>query len=264
MIEPMDHQRRAIPSPLASWVVVLGMATGVTGCTSLESSGGTRTVETATSYQWLKKEPANKVMDGTQMASLSPTESVKHGINDMLFILGDEALREPGLGQERRQQIEQVIRHHVNIEQMAQRSLGAPWSTLSVPERQEFVSLFVELIRDLVANKIDQYYDEQVFYFLEQREGNFAEVRTHLIGTKVNTSVDFRLEHHSGDWLVYDVVIDGACIVANYRTQFDRISRDHAHAGLVGKMKQRAFTVKLFEKTTPVPAILTMDTDSSR
>ena len=254
-------------SHLASWVVVLGLATAVTGCAWLESSGRTRLVDTS-NHQWLKRQPAVIVIvdGGDRVAPLdySPTESVKNTITDVLSILGNEALRQPGRCEERRQQIEQVIRHRVNFEQMAQRSLGAPWTRLSDTERQEFVSLFVELIRDTVANKIDQYYDEQVFYLVEQRAGSFAEVRTNLIGPKVDTSLDFRLENHSGDWLVYDVVIDGASIVRNYRIQFGRIIRDNAYAGLVEKMKQRALTVKRFEKTAPAIALLTTDTSDSR
>ena len=254
-------------SHLASWIVVLGMATAVTGCASLESSGGTRMVDTS-NHQWLKRQPATIVIvdSGNRVTPLdySPTESVKNTINDVLFILGNEALKQPGRVEERRHQIEQVIRHHVNFEQMAQRSLGAPWTRLNDTERQEFVSLFVQLIRDTVANKIDQYYDEQVFYLVEQREGSFAEVRTNLIGPKVNTSLDFRLENHSGDWLVYDVVIDGISTVRNYRTQFGRIIRDNAYAGLVEKMKQKTVTVKWFEKTIPAIALLTTDTSDSR
>jgi phospholipid transport system substrate-binding protein len=115
-----------------------------------------------------------------------------------------------------------------------------------------------------VANKIDQYYDEQVFYLVEQRKGSCAEVRTNLIGPKVDTSLDFRLENHSGDWLVYDVAIDGISTVGNYRTQFGRIIRDNAYAGLVEKMKQRALSMKWFEKTTPAIALLTTDTSDSR
>jgi phospholipid transport system substrate-binding protein len=189
---------------------------------------------------------------------------VKNTITDVLCILGNEALKQPGRVEERRQQIEQVIRHRVNFEQMAQRSLGVPWTRLNDTERQEFVSLFVQLIRDTVANKIDQYYDEQVFYLVEQRKGSFAEVRTNLIGPKVDTSLDFRLENHSGGWLVYDVAIDGISTVGNYRTQFSRIIRDDAYAGLVEKMKQRALSVKWFEKTTPAIALLTTDTSDSR
>lgn len=246
-------------SQFASWVVVLGMAIAVTGCASKESSGRTRMVDTS-NHQWLKRQPAIiAIVDGDTLVvptKYSPTESVKNAIIDLLSILGNEALNQPGRSEERRQQIEQVIRRRVNYVHMAQRSLGTPWIRLSATEQQEFVGLFVELIRDTVANKIDQYYDEQVFYLFEQREGSFAEVRTNLIGPKVDTSLDFRLENHSGNWLMYDVVIDGASIVRNYRTQFSRIIRDNSYAGLVERMKQRALTVKWFEKTTPALALL--------
>ena len=194
----------------------------------------------------------------------SPTESVKNTITDVLAILGNEALRQPGRSEERRHRIEQVIRHRVNFVEMAQRSLGAPWTRLNDTERQEFVSLFVELIRDRVATKIDQYYEEQILYLVERREGSFAEVRTNLIGPKVDTSLDFRLENQSGEWLVYDLVVDGTSIVRNYRTQFGRIIRDNAYAGLVEKMKQRAHSVKGFEKTAPAIALLTTDRPEAR
>jgi len=252
---------------LTSWIVVLGMATAVTGCSWMKSSGGAMMVDQAGHHQ-LKSPPViiATVDDVTRvgLSEYSPTESVKNTITDVLSILGNEALREPGRSEERRQQIEQVIRQRVNVLQMAQRALGSPWKRLNDAERLEFVSLFVELIRDTVANKIDQYYDEQVFYLVEQREGSFAQVRTNLTGPKVDTSVDFRLENQSGEWLVYDVVIDGASIVRNYRTQFSRIIRDSAYAGLTEKMKQRAHTVKWFEKTTPAIALLTTDTSDSR
>ena len=175
-------------SHLVSWIIVLGMATAVTGCSSTKSSGGTKLVDTS-NHQWLMRQPAIMVIvdGGTRVAPFdyTPTESVKNTINDLLFILGNEALKQPGQFEERRQQIEQVIRHRVNFGQMAQRSLGAPWTRLNDTERQKFVNLFVELIRDRVANKIDQYYDEQVFYLVEQREGSFAQVRTNLIGPKL-------------------------------------------------------------------------------
>jgi phospholipid transport system substrate-binding protein len=239
------------------WIAVLGTAAAVTGCVSMKSHGGTSTIDQ------LKSLPAIIVTgDGVSLVEPSedsPTESVKNTISDVLSILRNEALRQPGRFAERRQQIEQVIRQRVNFWQMAQRALGSPWTRLNDREQREFVSLFVELMRDTVANKIDQYYDDQVFYLDEQREGSFAQVRTNLIGPKIDTSLDFRLENRSGEWLVYEVVIDGACIVKNYRTQFGRIIRDSAYAGLVEKMKQRALTVKWFEKTAPAVALLPAD-----
>ena len=251
----------------ALWIVVLGIVTLMTGCVSMKPSGGTMMVDQS-DHHWLKSPPAIiATVDGVTLvepSEFSPTESVKKTITDVLSILGNEGLRQPGRFAERRQQIEQVIRQRVNFWQMAQRALGSPWTNLNDKERQEFMSLFVELIRDTVANKIDQYYDDQVFYLDEQREGRCAQVRTNLIGPKIDTSLNFRLDNQSGEWLVYDVVIDGASIVRNYRTQFSRIIRDSAYAGLVEKMKQRALTVKRFEKTAPSIALLPSDTSDAR
>jgi phospholipid transport system substrate-binding protein len=254
-------------SHLVSWIVVLGMAAAVTGCASIQPSGGTMMVDQPNHHRLIRPPAIITTGNGVTFvppSAYSPTESVKNTINDLLFILGNEALKQPGRSEERRRQIEQVIRHRVNFWQMAQHSLGAPWTRLSDSERQEFVSLFVELIRDRVANKIDQYYDEQVLYLVEQREGSFAQVRTNLIGTKVDTALDFRLENHSGKWLVYDVVIDGTSVVSNYRAQFSRIIQDNTYAGLMEKMKQRAHTVKSFEKTAPTIALLSTDKTESR
>ncbi|MDO9118839.1 MAG: ABC transporter substrate-binding protein [Nitrospira sp.] len=59
--------------------------------------------------------------------------------------------------------------------------------------------------------------------------------------------MDFRLFLQSEEWLVYDVVVDGASIVSNYRAQFTNIIRDVSYVGLVKKMKQNAVSVKFFE-----------------
>jgi phospholipid transport system substrate-binding protein len=50
-----------------------------------------------------------------------------------------------------------------------------------------------------------------------------------------------------GMWLVYDVVIDGASVVHNYRAQFTSIIRDASYSGLVERMREKTFVVKGFE-----------------
>jgi phospholipid transport system substrate-binding protein len=233
-------------------IVVLGLTTAVTGCASIKLSGGTMTVDQSNHHRLISPSAIIATEDGTMLvapSTYSPTESVRSMITAVLAVLGDETLKQPARAKERRQQIERVVRLRVNYGQMAHRSLGSSWSMLSDKERQEFVSLFVKLLRDTIANQIDQYYDEQILYLIEQRESGCAQVRTTLIGPKIDTSLDFRLEKESGEWLVYDVIVDGISTVKNYRTQFSQIIRDKTYAGLVEKMKQRVHIVKGFEKT---------------
>jgi len=183
-------------------------------------------------------------------AEQTATESVKSTIDEVIHILNTEELNQPGRSVERRQKIEHVIRQRVNYEDMAEQALGWPWMALTDSERQEFVALFVQLLRDTFAGRIDNYADEQVLYLSEQYEENCAEVKTKLSGQKVNTLLDFRVVGQDGKWYVYDVVIDGAGIVSNYHAQFASILRDHSYADLVNKMKEKTLVVKAFETTT--------------
>lgn len=87
-------------------------------------------------------------------------------------------------------------------------------------------------------------------YLSEQQEENYTEVRTKLLGQKIDTLLDFRLTDKVDHWHVCDVIIDGASIVSNYRAQFTSIIRNHSYAGLVNKMKEKTLVVKAFETTT--------------
>ena len=182
----------------------------------------------------------------------SATEAVKGTINDLIQVLDDETLKQPEQAEERRHEIEEIIKHRVDYKEMARRALGTPWSTLSHRDQHEFVDLFVQLLRDTFAGRITERSDEQVVFLEELREHAFAEVKAQMKGRKIDTPVDFRLIHHAHEWRVYDVVIDGASIVSNYRSQFTSIIRDVSYVGLVKKMRQKAVAVKVFERS-PVP-----------
>ncbi len=192
------------------------------------------------------------LMIGTPLASAeqTATEAVRGTIDEVIHILNSEELNQPGRSLERRQKIEQIIREHVDYKDMAKLVLGLSWIELADIERQEFVTLFVQLLRDTVAGRIDNYVDEQVLYLSEQHEENCAEVRTRLSGRKTDTFIDFRLADRVGHWYVYDVVIDGVGLVSNYHAQFASIIRAHSYAGLVNKMKEITLVVKAFETTT--------------
>jgi len=177
----------------------------------------------------------------------TPMEAVRITVEEVIRILTNEQLKQPERLAERRQEIERVLRQRVSYEDMAKQALGAQWLSLASLERQEFVDLFVQLLRDAFTGKIDAYADEQVLYLSEQRDGRIAEVRTKLSGRKTDSLLDFRMADRTGTWLVYDVVIDGASIVHNYRAQFASIMRDASYPGLVKKMRDKTLVVKAFE-----------------
>jgi len=180
---------------VASWMMVGGIVTALTGCGWKETSNNKNTIVGHTIDTRMESNPAIAARtDGFgSLDDYSPKDVVKSTIADIHSILGNEALKQSARLGERRQLIEDIIRHRVSYEEVAERALGTQWKRLNAAERQEFVSLFVQLLRDTLASRIDQYYDEEIVYLSERRSGHFAKVRTNLVGSKVDTSLDFRL-----------------------------------------------------------------------
>ena len=176
-----------------------------------------------------------------------PTEAVKETVTELLYILKE--FKAPSRSEARRSEIEQVIRRRVHYEDMAKRSLGPSWAQMNDMGRQEYVGLFVQLLRDALANRMIEYSGERISYLSERRESGFAEVKTSLVGDKVDTFIDFRLMKQNGQWLVYDAVMDGSSLVGSYHAQFASIIREASCAQLVERIKEKTLIVKLFERS---------------
>lgn len=180
-------------------------------------------------------------------AALTPTDIVTQAIATVSQILNDPVLKEPGRSDIRRQAIEQVIRDFVSYQDMARRSLGVTWVSLNESERREFIELFIQLLRDALACRIHDYSTTPITYLSEQRAGLFAEVHTVFRGEKVDTFIDVRLVNRSGDWRMYDAVIDGVSLLENYRAQFSQVIRAASYVGLVRTIEANTVRPKTFE-----------------
>jgi len=170
------------------------------------------------------------------------TEAMKSTITEIIRLLEDKELKQPGMAEERRRLLERVAAARFSYTEMAKRSLGAHWRELTDAEREEFTALFQRLLAKTYARTIEGYAGQQVQYLGERRAEDFAEVRTKIVSDKVETPVDFRLLRMRGDWWVYDVVVDGVSVVSNYRGQFARILRSSSYADLMEQLRKKAET----------------------
>lgn len=172
------------------------------------------------------------------------TDSVRGTINEVIGILENQELKKPERTEERRRLLEKTIGARFNYEEMAKRTLGAHWAKLSDAERREFVGLFTSLLTNSYADKITGYSGEQVQYLNERLEGQYAEVRTKVVSGKSEIPLDYRLLNQSGDWRVYDVIVDGVSLVNNYRGQFTKILRTSSFADLLEQLRKKSEKIK--------------------
>lgn len=174
----------------------------------------------------------------------APTDSMKATIDEVLRIIGEKELKQPGKADERRQQLEKVVGARFDYQEMSRRALGAHWNTLSDQEKQEFVGLFRTLLTNSYADKIETYSGEGVHYLNERTEKDYAEVRTKVLSGKTEIPLDYRLINKAEDWRVYDVVVDGVSLVNNYRGQFTKILRSSSYSDLVDQLRKKSDKLK--------------------
>ena len=176
----------------------------------------------------------------------SPTDAVKGVIDQVVNILNDPALK--AQKDRRRQMVKQTIDRRFDYEEMDKRSLEANWKGLSAGQRQEFVKVFSELLEASYADKIMKYAGEKVRYTGERKDADFAEVQTQLLRKNDKIPMNYRLIEKSGNWMVYDVVIEGVSLVSNYRSQFGQVIRQNSFAELLKRMKTKISELKETER----------------
>lgn len=174
-------------------------------------------------------------------ACATVTDEVKSTVDGVLKIVTDKELKKPQNEQKRRKELKAVIGRIFDYREMAKRSMGVHWKTLTSAQQKEFVSLFATLLENSYAGKIESYHQEKIIYDRESIEGNYAEVNSRIITPKRDEySLDYRLLNEGNKWMVYDVVIEGVSLVSNYRTQFNKIIAEQGYNELLKKLRTKS------------------------
>jgi len=173
----------------------------------------------------------------------APTEQLREHVDQVIKMLQRPELQGDGKTTERRTAVRKIANNIFDFQETAKRSLGRHWQARTPAERDEFTQLFSDLLEHAYFGKIDRYSGENVNYVGESVEGDQATVRTKIL-TKQGSEVpvDYRLLREGAQWRVYDVVIEGVSLIANYRTQFNKIIQTSSFNDLIAKMKAKEFS----------------------
>ena len=155
------------------------------------------------------EEPVSLIRDTTQtmLSELKANKEAIRNDKDKLYDL-----------------IDRVIMPVVDFPLFARLVLGKHWRDASREQRRRFTEEFQTLMLRTYTGSIVDHLDVR-FEYQGQREGSRPDrttVRTelHFDGEGSPVGVDYRLYERSGDWRIYDVVIDGVSTVATFRSSF--------------------------------------------
>ena len=152
------------------------------------------------------------------------------GPADMLTKMTDRVLsiirENPGvLDDERRVReiADQLVLPNIDFHTASQWVLGQHWRSASQAQRDAFVSEFRELLLNTYLRSLSKYQDNTV-RILAERPGQPA--GRAVVDAEVEQAggpramVMFRLHQKDGNWLVYDIVVEGISLVATHRSGF--------------------------------------------
>ena len=170
----------------------------------------------------------------------SPKETVEKGVKEVLTNLTDSAFK----AKSKDEQIEiigTIIDKIFDFEELSRRTLGREWKKMSAAQQKEFVPLFRQLLQGVYADRLLAYSDQKVVFDKETmlKKGR-AEVQSYLQTSDGNKiPLFYRLTDKSGQWKVYDVIIEGVSMVKNYRSQFQEILSKQSPEDLLNTLRKR-------------------------
>jgi len=154
-------------------------------------------------------------------AAAEPLTELRAMVDRIMEILNDEKYQPPEMHAERRRLAIAVGNNYFDYRAMSQSALARLWRDRTEAERQRFVALFTRLVEQVyIIKAIDAYEGQEILVKDQRVQGDRAEVYSVVINNGKEIPIIYKLNRQEDRWLIYDVLIEGVSLIANYRRQF--------------------------------------------
>lgn len=169
-----------------------------------------------------------------------PTEEIKETTDKIIAILTEPALKGPDKKSERNRLVRKVVDERFDWGEMSRRALARHWRKRSDKEKKLFIDLFGKLLERTYMDRVGGYSGEKVLYEGERVDGKYGIVKVKIV-TKKETEipVKYRVKKKGGEWLVYDISVQGVSLINNYRKQFNSIILRSSFNDLIKKLEAK-------------------------
>jgi phospholipid transport system substrate-binding protein len=134
------------------------------------------------------------------------------------------------------QVIDAKVLPHFNFSSMTALAMGQSWNKATPEQKKRLTEEFRTLLVRTYASALAAY-SEQKFDFRPLRAKPTdtdvtVQVRVMQPGAQP-VPIDYSMEKTAAGWKVYDVMVGGVSLVANYRTEFSNVVRESGIDGLI-------------------------------
>lgn len=139
---------------------------------------------------------------------------------------------------EQRAQLKELVNGVIDFRVMGQRALGPHWEDLDEGQRDEFVSVFREVVRAQSMGDLGVYNSAVTYDQIDvQRDSAFVRTQTTYEGR--TTAVEYVLERREDEWRAEDIIIDGVSTVEGYARSFQTVVRKRGFDSLMKSLRKK-------------------------
>jgi phospholipid transport system substrate-binding protein len=142
--------------------------------------------------------------------------------------------------------IEAKVLPHFNFAAMTGLAMGQSWNKASGEQKkrltEEFRTLLVRTYASALAVFSEQKLDFRPLRAKATDTDVMVNVRVMQPGAQP-VAIDYAMEKTAAGWKVYDVMVGGVSLVANYRTEFNNVVREAGVDGLIKNLQGKNRTL---------------------
>jgi phospholipid transport system substrate-binding protein len=170
----------------------------------------------------------------------APMDKLQKDVTSVLDLLKDPSRKAEFAKDIKSDKILPVYANMFDDVELSKRALARNWNNLTLPQRQEFVTLFRQVLEKAYGDKITSYNNEKVLFDRETMVSEkIAEIKTRVVTSTKEIPVNYMMIQKNGVWKVYDVVVESVSLVQNYRTQFNDILAKNTTDQLIDILRKK-------------------------
>ena len=172
---------------------------------------------------------------------IKPIDALRGPLDSALAILQDPRYRSGSEREAQKEKLWEIIRKVFDFEGITMLAVGQNWKLFSPEQKKVFIDVFTTRLGNSYLNKIQGSFNNEKVEFLSQEmlSPAKARVKTKIIREVDSIPVDYSVRPIDGAWRIYDVVIEGVSLVANYRSQFNDILSKDSPAVLIERVRSQ-------------------------
>jgi phospholipid transport system substrate-binding protein len=145
--------------------------------------------------------------------------------------------------------IEAKVLPHFNFNAMTALAMGQNWNKATPEQKKRLTDEFKTLLVRTYASALAAYSEQKLDFRPLRAKPTDTDVVVNVRVLQPGTQpvpIDYSMEKTATGWKVYDVMVGGVSLVANYRTEFNHAVRESGIDGLIKNLnaKNRSLETK--------------------